>query len=127
MKNGNLCIGDASGDWESGTCDGWRISTLKDTFALCAIGVLATILSLHISNGVAYLSRELTRCALASEKVGEGLNTSLLSAQHHFSTASATESATEDYCQCDQQQTSNCHAPIIIILDESKQGKDSAS
>jgi len=128
MKNGNLCIGEASGDWEGGQCNGWRIATLQDAFGLCAMGVLGMILTLHISNGVAYLSRELTRCALATEKDGEGLNTSLLSAQHHLT---GSQTIAQEYCQCDQQQISNrpiLQTPIVIILDNSKKGKqDSAS
>jgi len=126
MKNGNLCIGESSGNWDSGTCNGWRISTLTDAFGLCAIGIVTIILTLHIANGVAHLSRELTRCALATEKDGEGLNTSLLSAQHHLV---PTGSTTQDYCQCDQQMSNrpHLHAPIVVILDDSKGKQDSAN
>jgi len=141
FKDGNLCWGDASGDWENGECNGWQIKTLKDTFALCGLGILAMILTLHISNGFAFLSKELTRCALATEKSEEGLSTGLLSAQNQNQVVPSQSRAQtihpQDYCQCDQHQASTpsisqhslqkLQSPIVIILDESKQVKHDAS
>jgi len=71
MKDGNLCIGEASSnstdpdDWANGTCDGWKIDDPEDAFALTALGILALIIMLHISNFMAWCCYKFARCMLS--------------------------------------------------------------
>jgi hypothetical protein len=71
MKDGNLCIGSGSynstldDDWKNGTCDGWKIDSPEDSFALTAIGILALIIMLHISNFMAWCCYMFSRYILS--------------------------------------------------------------
>jgi len=81
FKDGDLCLGNGSDNWSNnGECDGWKIDTLGDTVALAFIGIILTVCTLHISNGWAWISRQLSTCALASDRhVGsDGVRSHLL-------------------------------------------------
>jgi len=73
MKDGNLCIGEGSynssasdhDNWANGTCDGWKIDSAEDSFALTGIGIIAFIIVLHISNFMAWCCYMFARCMLS--------------------------------------------------------------
>jgi len=131
MKEGNLCLGNTPyhPDSQNGECHGWKIDHIGDALGLCFLGILVTIFTLHISNGVAHLSKELSRCALASDRSTDGgARTDLLADQHQ----PVVEK--QEYCTSEHPvaSTTPSTAPsasligdqtVVVLIDEKRQAK----
>jgi len=119
MKEGNLCWGSAHGSWSDGTCDGWKIDSLGDAFGLAFLGIVCLIVSLHISNGLAYFSMSFSRCMLTDPR-DEGLSRNLLS---------STDDQARAYCTCPHSKSSMVSSnapspslsgpPLVVIVEGS--------
>jgi len=113
MKNGNLCLGTSEGDWNNGTCSGWKIDSFGDSVGLFLVGVILLILTLHVSNGLAWLTIGMGKWMLAYDTTGHDARQPLISS--HNSSTQTPSVAPVNYSAPRQDEQI-----VVAIIDSAK-------